>query len=71
MVNRTLASKLLEEKNSSRKKAKNAASLLDDERFKPLFENPEFEVDPNADEYRYKYFVCDIPQNGVGLFLNL
>jgi len=29
-----------------------AASILHDERFKLLFENPDFEVDKNADEYK-------------------
>lgn len=52
-MNRFLALKLLGERNSNRRKAKNAASLLGDERFKQLFENPEFEVDPNAVDYRY------------------
>lgn len=36
-----------------KKKNKNTgASLLADNRFKALFENPDFEVDKNTDEYR-------------------
>lgn len=35
-----------------KKKQKKANDLLADNRFKALFENPDFEVDKNADEYR-------------------
>lgn len=35
--------------NNSRKKSTN---LLNDQRFKALFSNPDFEVDKNADEYK-------------------
>lgn len=35
------------------KKNKTGSNLLKDDRFKALFENPEFQVDKNADEYRY------------------
>lgn len=48
-VNRDLASRLL---NSDTNKKKQSSSLLQDDRFKALFENPDFEVDKNADEYR-------------------
>lgn len=51
-VNKPLAMKLLEEKNKNYKRSKEAASILNDERFKPLFENPDFEVDPQSEEYR-------------------
>ncbi|KAG6454054.1 hypothetical protein O3G_MSEX008480 [Manduca sexta] len=49
-VNRDLASKLLD--NEGRKKKKPTANLLHDDRFKALFENPDFEVDKEAEEYR-------------------
>ncbi|XP_061378229.1 nucleolar protein 10 [Danaus plexippus] len=48
-VNRDLASRLLD--NESNKK-KQSSNLLKDDRFKALFENPDFEVDREADEYR-------------------
>lgn len=53
-VNKALAMKLLEEKNKNHKRAKEAASILNDDRFKPLFENSDFEVDPDTEEYRYE-----------------
>ncbi|PZC78778.1 hypothetical protein B5X24_HaOG217104 [Helicoverpa armigera] len=48
-VNRDLASKLMEDGG---KKKKQSANLLKDDRFKALFENPDFEVDRAAEEYR-------------------
>ncbi|CAB3231085.1 unnamed protein product [Arctia plantaginis] len=48
-VNRDLASKLLEDDGKKKKQSKN---LLNDDRFKALFENPDFEVDKDAEEYR-------------------
>ncbi|CAH1644950.1 unnamed protein product [Spodoptera littoralis] len=48
-VNRDLASKLMDD--SGRKK-KQTTNLLKDDRFKALFENPDFEVDREAEEYR-------------------
>ncbi|XP_053602555.1 nucleolar protein 10 isoform X2 [Plodia interpunctella] len=48
-VNRELASRLLD--TDSRKK-KVSSNLLKDDRFKALFENPDFEVDKQAEEYR-------------------
>ncbi|CAG9784447.1 unnamed protein product [Diatraea saccharalis] len=48
-VNRDLASRILD--GEGRKK-KQTNSLLSDDRFKAMFENPDFEVDKNADEYR-------------------
>lgn len=50
-INKDLALKLMEDKSKEKKK-NNASSLLTDERFKTLFENPEFTIDKNADEYR-------------------
>jgi len=37
---------------NEKKKKKTGGDLLKDDRFKALFENPDFEVDINADEYR-------------------
>ncbi|KAH9634976.1 hypothetical protein HF086_016537 [Spodoptera exigua] len=48
-VNRDLASKLMDD---SGKKKKHTTNLLKDDRFKALFENPDFEVDREAEEYR-------------------
>ncbi|KAJ8726325.1 hypothetical protein PYW07_001023 [Mythimna separata] len=48
-VNRELASKLMDDGG---KKKKQSANLLKDDRFKALFENPDFEVDRGAEEYR-------------------
>lgn len=48
--NQELALKYMEEnENQNRKKT---ANLLEDDRFKALFSNPDFEVDKNADEYK-------------------
>ncbi|CAG4944861.1 unnamed protein product [Colias eurytheme] len=49
-VNRELASRLLE--NGDKPKKKQTGNLLKDDRFKALFENPDFEVDKGAEEYR-------------------
>ena len=52
-VNKDLALKLIdEEQKEKKKKNKSGTSLLKDDRFKALFENPDFEVDKNAEEYR-------------------
>lgn len=61
-MNRELAYKLMEESRTideleaEGKKSKGEkilkASLLKDSRFKDLFENPDFEIDKAADEYR-------------------
>jgi len=49
-----LALKLIDEEQKEKKKKKNKSgtNLLKDDRFKALFENPDFEVDKNAEEYR-------------------
>jgi ribosome biogenesis protein ENP2 len=47
-----LALKLIDEEQKKKKKNKSGASLLKDDRFKALFDNPDFEVDKNAEEYR-------------------
>ncbi|XP_055584829.1 nucleolar protein 10 [Uranotaenia lowii] len=52
-VNKDLAEKLLTEKELGGSKLKSAATdLLSDDRFKGMFENPDFEVDKSAAEYR-------------------
>lgn len=52
-VNKELAQKLMvEDESGNKKQQKKAQSLLKDDRFKALFENPDFEVDSRADEYR-------------------
>ena len=50
-VNQEVALKFMEEKETARKK-KTGVNLLDDNRFKAMFENPEFEIDKNAVEYK-------------------
>lgn len=50
-VNKDLALKLMGDQTNNKKK-KEGQSLLKDDRFKALFDNPDFEVDKNADEYR-------------------
>lgn len=49
-VNQELALKIMDSEQS--RTSKKTANLLKDDRFKALFENPEFEVDKNADEYK-------------------
>ncbi|XP_022914298.2 nucleolar protein 10 [Onthophagus taurus] len=51
-VNKDLALKLINDKITNKKK-NNSSSLLTDNRFKALFDNPEFEIDKNAEEYRF------------------
>lgn len=53
-VNKDLVLKLMHEESNQvgNKKTKSQSSLLQDSRFKALFENPDFEVDKNAEEYR-------------------
>ncbi|XP_050529518.1 nucleolar protein 10 [Daktulosphaira vitifoliae] len=50
-VNKELALKLIHDEKEG-KKNKNSSSLLKDDRFKALFENPAFQVDTNAEEYK-------------------
>lgn len=42
----------MDEKGGKRKKGRPTTSLLDDNRFSAMFENPAFEVDKDADEYK-------------------
>lgn len=51
-VNKDLALKLMDDMTKSKKKKDEAKNLLHDNRFSALFENPDFEVDKSADEYR-------------------
>ncbi|KAF5275587.1 hypothetical protein FQA39_LY06699 [Lamprigera yunnana] len=52
-VNKELALKLMDnETNEKKKKKQPGNSLLQDSRFKALFENPDFEIDKTTDEYR-------------------
>ncbi|XP_075214682.1 nucleolar protein 10 lethal (2) 34Fd [Lycorma delicatula] len=52
-VNQDLAIKLMDKANSEKKKQqKTGSDLLGDDRFKALFENPDFQVDTSAEEYR-------------------
>lgn len=51
-VNQEVALKLMEEKGTKKKKGRPTTSLLDDNRFSAMFENPEFEIDKDADEYK-------------------
>ena len=48
-----------EEQKEKKKKNKSATNLLKDDRFKALFENPDFEVDKNAEEYRSVFKLVD------------
>lgn len=38
--------------DSRKPKKKNGPSLLEDDRFKQLFVNPDFQIDTNTEEYR-------------------
>lgn len=48
-VNKELALKLMEKTSKTNK---NETNVLNDDRFKSLFSNPDFEIDPNSEEYR-------------------
>ncbi|KAM6459784.1 nucleolar protein 10 isoform 2-T2 [Liasis olivaceus] len=56
-VNKELALKLIEEgeeepQNSRKRKQKKMPSILSDDRFKIMFENPDFQVDEQSEEFR-------------------
>lgn len=51
-VNKDLALKLMNDEQNSKKNKVAATTILNDNRFKALFENPDFEVDKNTDEFR-------------------
>lgn len=38
--------------NDTKKKKKSTGNIMEDNRFKALFANPDFQIDKNADEYR-------------------
>jgi len=44
--------KLINDEKEGKKNNKSKDSLLKDDRFKALFENPSFQVDTNAEEYK-------------------
>ncbi|KAG5327552.1 NOL10 protein, partial [Pseudoatta argentina] len=50
-VNQELALKLMENTYIKNKKKQTSSNLLKDERFKALFNNPDFQVDKNSEEY--------------------
>ncbi|KAL3281005.1 hypothetical protein HHI36_004229 [Cryptolaemus montrouzieri] len=51
-VNKELALKLMDTNSKNKKKNEMQTSLLSDDRFKNLFNNPDFEIDKNTEEYR-------------------
>ncbi|CAM2112199.1 nucleolar protein 10 isoform X1 [Lepidochelys kempii] len=55
-VNKDLALKLIEEEEEQqptrKKKQKNLPNILTDDRFKVMFENPDFQVDEKSEEFR-------------------
>uniref|UniRef100_A0A182MNI1 Uncharacterized protein n=1 Tax=Anopheles culicifacies TaxID=139723 RepID=A0A182MNI1_9DIPT len=52
-VNRELAQQLIQEKHmSNAKRSAIANGLLGDDRFKQMFDNPDFEIDREAEDYR-------------------
>ncbi|KAJ6654063.1 hypothetical protein lerEdw1_007489 [Lerista edwardsae] len=56
-VNKELALKLIEEgedesQNARKKKQKKMPNILSDDRFKVMFENPDFQVDEKSEEFR-------------------
>lgn len=54
-VNKELALKLINDERESKNKNtrfKDTFGLLKDDRFKALFENPAYQVDTNAEEYK-------------------
>jgi len=50
-VNQELALKLMENANVNNKKKQTSSTLLKDQRFKALFNNPDFQVDKDSEEY--------------------
>lgn len=50
-VNKQLAKQLLEDSTDKKKKKKTDTSIMEDDRFKAMFADPEFEVDMNSKEY--------------------
>lgn len=54
VVNKELALKLINDEIEDKKtcKSKHTVSILKDDRFKALFENSEFQIDKNAEEFK-------------------
>ncbi len=51
-VNKQLAEKLMENSEMKQKKKENYANALEDKRFSALFENPDFEIDEESEQYK-------------------
>ncbi|XP_076368050.1 nucleolar protein 10 lethal (2) 34Fd isoform X2 [Tachypleus tridentatus] len=51
-VNKELAKKLIDKEQDEKHKTKKGPNLLEDDRFKAIFENPDFEVNEASEEYR-------------------
>lgn len=66
-VNASLAKKLLDESNTRKSKGK----ILQDERFKELFTNPEFQVDEHAEEFKMLNPATKVPVPAVSKEVNL
>lgn len=49
-VNTDLALKIINDQTNKKKKP--TVNIMEDNRFKALFENPDYEINKNADEYR-------------------
>jgi ribosome biogenesis protein ENP2 len=61
-VNASLAARLLTEPDKKRKsKSENPSKLLEDERFKKLWESPDFVIDENNPKFKFYY-----PKKKVG-----
>lgn len=50
-VNQELALKLMENANVNNKKKQTSSNLLKDERFKDLFNNPDFQINKDSEEF--------------------
>lgn len=56
-VNKELARQLMEEESSGKQNKKNIPSVLHDERFKALFENPDFEMNMDTNDEGVQYLL--------------
>ncbi|ENN72903.1 hypothetical protein HUJ04_003214 [Dendroctonus ponderosae] len=63
-VNKQLALKIMSDQANAKKKKPESANLLQDNRFKALFHNPDFEVQTTAEEYRLLNPVLSNMDNG-------
>ena len=64
-MNKDLALKLMTEPPKSK-----SGNLLQDSRFKAMFENPDFQVDKSATEYRYVIVHFYLPLLEIMLYAN-